>query len=89
MDLYQKVEENQAFKVKDGPTIFSVKELYDVVKEDSIPVDLFMYHAGQNDFARWISHVYEDQKLAKGLTEVKTKKIFLERLELALKIKNF
>ena len=86
MDLYQKVDGSKAFKVKQGPEIYSVKELYDAFVNEVIPPDVFLKHSINNDFARWIQDVYEDHSLANALVNVKTQHTMIRILGKALNL---
>lgn len=87
MKLTEQVADHQAFYVNHGPRINSVKELADALDNGSISDDSFNYHINNNnnDFVNWILGVYQDEKLAKALKRVKSKKTFVKKINDELK----
>ena len=87
MNLKTKVSDNQAFYVKDGPVIKSVKELSDALENNNISDESFQYHINNNDndFVNWIKGVYGEEKLAKKLKRVKKKDTFIKNINESLK----
>ncbi len=87
MKLTEQVADEQAFYVQNGPKISSVKELADVLENNSISDDSFNYHLhnNNNDFINWIQGVYQNDKLAKSLKRVKTKQTFAKKLKEEMK----
>ncbi|MCD5396988.1 MAG: hypothetical protein LRZ96_00105, partial [Candidatus Pacebacteria bacterium] len=47
----------------------------------------FTYHVNKNknDFARWINDVLKEKALARTLKNIKSQKMFLKKIEIALK----
>jgi hypothetical protein len=84
MKLTSKVEDAQAFYVKDGPALKSVKELLQGLEDNTISDDSFNFHVNNQDFTKWISDVYEDETLANALKRVKARKTFIKKLKEAL-----
>lgn len=87
MKLTAIVGDDQAFYVKDGPKIISVKELAEALENNSISDDSFNYHVNNNnnDFVNWIQDVYQHDSLAKSLKRVKAKKTFINKIKEELK----
>lgn len=82
MKLTANVADEQAFYVKDGPKISSVKQLAEALENNSISDDSFNYHINNNnnDFVNWIKDVFQNEKLAKSLKRVKARKTFVNKL---------
>ncbi len=87
MKLTANVADDQAFYVKDGPKVSSVKELAEALENNSISDDSFSYHINNNnnDFLNWILDVYQNEKLVKSLRRVKAKPSFVKKLNEELK----
>ena len=84
---------NQYFFITGGPTLRSVKELYNYL--NTISNEQYGYyasHRGINDFAKWIADVFEEKELAEKIRETTSKeeaiKILGEALEKKEKRKN-
>jgi hypothetical protein len=67
------VHSNHTFKLKDGSSIKSLKELYTALR--SMEHEVFRHHCndGRNDFGNWIKDVHKDYKLANSLFSSKSK----------------
>lgn len=70
------VQEEHAFRIKDGESIRSLKELYTALQ--AMEHDVFRHHCNEerNDFGNWIKDVHKDYKLANSLFSSKTKEEF-------------
>jgi len=85
MKLTSKVDDSQAFYVKDGPVLKSVKELLSALESNEISDESYNYHTENQDFARWIGDVYQDEALSKSFKRIKNKKTAIKKLKDSVK----
>ncbi len=71
MNLSETSDE-KAFYCNDGTVLKSIPALAD--KFEVMSKELYTYHvtAEKNDFANWVRHVFEEEKLATRLSKAKT-----------------
>ena len=72
---------DKSFHVRGGKVFRNLHELKSGL--DSISEEDFQFHLknGNNDFAEWIKHIFDNDKLASSLKKIKTKKGFIKKLE--------
>ncbi|MFW5759776.1 MAG: hypothetical protein ACOCXH_02210 [Cyclobacteriaceae bacterium] len=80
MDLYKRIE-GKEFKLKNGALITSVVDLYQSLVDDTIPMDIFMFHAKRDEFSKWIAETYQEPGLAKELLGLKTRERYIKTLK--------
>ncbi len=62
--------EEKAFVLKNGDRLYSIKDLSEYLKK--MPDDVFTHHTtGRNDFANWISGVFNKKELAENISKAK------------------
>ena len=76
--MLSNVQEEHAFRLKDGASIRNLKELYSALK--GMERDVFRHHCNEdkNDFGNWVKDVHKDYKLANSLFMSKTKEDFMK-----------
>ena len=81
MNAYQ----GYCFWVCDRKVLKNLTELKTALKRMSD--NTFVYHVNKNknDFAKWVNDVLKEKVLAKALQKIKTRKLFLKKIEIALK----
>lgn len=84
-NLIKELTEEEYFRLCDGSTLKSLEELKKALS--TMPDDTFNYHVNneKNDFANWISGVFQNENLAEEIRKAKSKKEIIELLEAALK----
>jgi hypothetical protein len=70
----------ECFWVNNGPVVKNLVELLEALEQ--MPDEVFAHHAkgGQNDFAVWIKEVLGEEKLARRLGKLKSRKGFIRAL---------
>lgn len=74
--------QDQCFWVNNGPVLRNLSELERALRGGGITDEQFRYHIsrGKNDFSMWIGGVLNDERCARSLSRVKTKKTALRVL---------
>jgi preprotein translocase subunit SecF len=78
--LSTNVEHEKCFILKNGRVL---KNLYELTNSlASMDDETFKHHVNKekNDFANWIRHVFEDEKLANQISELKTRESMIKKI---------
>ncbi|RKX83359.1 MAG: hypothetical protein DRP57_08055 [Spirochaetes bacterium] len=85
LEALSDVNPNFVFWLCDGTTLKNLSELLEALKVMSRETFIYHVNSEKNDFAKWIEDVIKDEKLARDLRKVKTKrdtiKILKERIK--------
>ncbi len=79
------VSGEMCFWVDNGPSLSSMKELYDALR--AMSVEQYLHHTGmgRNDFSAWVSGALGDEKCAADLLKAKSMKSALSAVKKHLK----
>ena len=71
----------QCFWVNNGPVLKNMEELADALQQ--MNDETYTYHANKekNDFSRWITDIFQDQKLANDLLSSRNKESAVKKLK--------
>jgi len=85
LEALSDVNPNFVFWLCDGTTLKNLSELLEALKVMSRETFIYHVNSEKNDFAKWIEDIIKDEKLARDLRKVKTKrdtiKILKERIK--------
>ena len=72
---------NNSFFTSDQKVINDLQELHKLLDNNLITDESFNYHHQNGHFSNWIKDVFNNEKLAKEVTRIKTKKAFKSKVE--------